>query len=56
MTFNFVLMLIVLGVLILDYLLSQRSRGILLGDYNTSETALKWGLLLYIIYVFGMKK
>jgi hypothetical protein len=60
MTFNFVFMLIVLVLLVADYVLSRRAegnpRGFLIGDYNTSETGLRFGLLLYILYVFSMKK
>jgi hypothetical protein len=60
MTFNFVLILIVLVLLTLDYVYSERTpnrpRSLLIRDYNTSDTALKYGLLLYILYVFGMRR
>ena len=54
-------MLIVLIILIIDYIFGKTSddgsRSFLFGgDYNTYDTAFKFGLLLYIIYVFGMKK
>ncbi|CAF1045817.1 unnamed protein product [Adineta ricciae] len=56
MTFNFVFMLIVLVLLIVDYIFSQQTRdrpwSMLLTDHNTSDTAIKYGLLLYILYVF----
>ncbi|CAF1134556.1 unnamed protein product [Adineta ricciae] len=56
MTFNFVFMLIVLVLLIVDYIFSQQTRerpwSMLLADHNTSDTAIKYGLLLYILYVF----
>lgn len=59
MTFNFVLMLIVLVILAADFILAQnpvnRSRSFLIRDYNTSDTVIKFALLLYIIYVFGKK-
>ena len=58
MTFNFVVMFIVLISLIVDYIISKRSsddpRSALIRKYNTSDTALIYGLLLYILYVFSM--
>ena len=57
MTFNFVTMFIVLVLLIVDYMFArqggERPRSFLMGDHNTSDTAIKYGLLLYILYVFG---
>ena len=57
MTFNFVVMFIVLVLLIADYVFSQRSAdgsGIfLIGNINSYDTGVRFGLLLYIIYVFG---
>ncbi|CAF3679951.1 unnamed protein product [Rotaria sordida] len=58
MTFNFCLMFIVLVLLIADYILSRNSTGesrsFLIRDYNTHDTVIRYGLLLYIIYVFGV--
>lgn len=52
-------MLIVLVLLIVDYVFSQQTRdrpwSMLLTDHNTSDTAIKYGLLLYILYVFSRK-
>ena len=52
-------MLIVLVLLIVDYIFSQQTRdrpwSMLLADHNTSDTAIKYGLLLYILYVFSKK-
>ena len=60
MTFNFVVMLIVLVLLITDYVFSQRSvdgSGIfLIGNINSYDTGIRFGLLLYIIYVFGRNR
>ncbi|CAF3482808.1 unnamed protein product [Adineta steineri] len=56
MTFNFVLMFLVLIALTADYVFSQQTRdrpwSLLMRDYNTSDTAIKYGLVLYILYVF----
>jgi len=53
-------MFIVLILLVIDFIFAQnpvnRSRSFLIRNYNTSDTAIKYGLLLYIIYVFSMRK
>ncbi len=53
-------MLIVVVLLLIDFIFARRSvdgsRSFLISDHNTSDTALKFGLLLYIIYVFGRRK
>ncbi|CAF0973193.1 unnamed protein product [Didymodactylos carnosus] len=56
MTFNFVFMLIVLVLLFMDLIFYERMGrdSFLQGEQNSSETTLKYGLLLYIIYVFGV--
>ncbi|CAF3388028.1 unnamed protein product [Rotaria socialis] len=58
MTFNFSLTPIILVLLIVDYIfslkLTSKSRCFLIRDYNTSDTAIKYALLLYIIYVFDI--
>ncbi|CAF4184198.1 unnamed protein product [Rotaria sp. Silwood2] len=58
MTFNFALMFIVIVLLLVDYILSKNksaeSGSFLIRNYNTSDTVLKYALLLYIIYVFGV--
>lgn len=58
MTFNFCCMLIVLVSLIFDYIyaatVGTHSHSFLIRNSNTSDTVFKYGLLLYIIYVFGM--
>jgi type IV secretory pathway VirB3-like protein len=60
MTFNFVMMTILLALLIVDYFISTRSpnepRSALIRKTNTSDTALIYGLLLYVLYVFSMKE
>jgi len=53
-------MFIVLILLVIDFIFAQNlisgSRSFLIRDYNTSDTAIKFGLLLYIMYIFSMKK
>lgn len=57
MTFNFAVMFIVLILLILDYIFSRdqsnESRAFLNQPLNNYDTGMKFGLLLYIIYVLG---
>jgi hypothetical protein len=52
-------MFILLVLLMVDYIFSKRSGNesgsALIRQYNTSDTALIYGLLLYILYVFSMK-
>ena len=57
MTFNFVLMTILLILLIVDYVFSGQTpepHGVLVRKFNTPDTALIYGLLLYVLYVFSM--
>jgi hypothetical protein len=53
-------MFIVVVLLAIDYVFAHMSANgsgsFLIRSYNTSDTALRFGLLLYIIYVFGMRK
>ncbi|CAF0958286.1 unnamed protein product, partial [Didymodactylos carnosus] len=53
MTFNFVFMLIVLILLVIDQLRHSRrsEESFLQNEQNSSETAMKYALLLYITYV-----
>jgi len=53
-------MFIVIVLLAVDFIVAQSSSGgsrsFLIRNYNTSDTVLKYALLLYIIYVFGIRK
>ena len=56
MTFNFVMMTILLILLMVDYSFSRRSPAlgsVLIRKTNTADTALVYGLLLYVLYVFS---
>lgn len=58
MTFNFVMMNILLILLIIDYIISRqpsKSGSVLIRKYNTADTALIYGLLLYVLYVLSKK-
>lgn len=49
-------MTILLVLLIVDYILSNRipePRSVLIRKFNTPDTALIYGLLLYVLYVFS---
>jgi hypothetical protein len=57
MTFNFVMMFLVLVLLLVDFFTAQPSgmgkESFLRQSTNSYDTGMKYGLLLFVIYVFG---